>query len=318
MLFAGTPEAALPVLHALMDSTEHEVVGVLTRADARKGRGRTLRPSPVAALARGAGLEVRTPSTLRDQDTQEWVRSLAAEVAVVVAYGRLVPPELLDAPTHGWLNLHFSLLPAWRGAAPVQRALIAGDEVTGATVFRLEKGLDTGPVYGRLTEAVRPTDTSGDLLGRLADAGAPLILDVLHAVAAGAVIPEPQDDAAATLAPMLTAADGLVTWSDPAPAIDRRVRGVTPAPGAHTTYQGLRLRLGPVTTAPEVTDLAPGQVRVGKREVLVGTGSYALRLGRVAPAGKNWMAADAWARGARPAPGTVLGAPAPTQEVAHQ
>lgn len=308
VLFAGTPEVALPVLQALMDSPEHEVVGVLTRADARQGRGRTLHPSPVAAAARAAGLDVRTPRTLRDKETQEWIRSLGADVAVVVAYGRLVPPSLLDVPAHGWLNLHFSLLPAWRGAAPVQRAVIAGDDVTGACVFRLEEGLDTGPVYGRLTETIRPTDTSGDLLGRLAEAGAPLVLSVLEAVAAGAVVPEPQDDGAATLAPMLATEDGLVRWSDPAIAVDRRVRGVTPAPGAFTSYDGARLRLGPVTLVPGVVDLAPGEVRAGKHEVLVGTGSCAVRLGAVAPAGKKWMPADAWARGAHPAAGTVLGA----------
>lgn len=308
VLFAGTPEVALPVLQALMDSPEHEVVGVLTRADARQGRGRTLHASPVAAVARAAGLDVRTPATLKDAETQEWVRSLGADVAVVVAYGRLVPPSLLDVPTHGWLNLHFSLLPAWRGAAPVQRAVIAGDDVTGACIFRLEEGLDTGPVYGRLTETIRPTDTSGDLLGRLAEAGAPLVLRVLEAVAVGAVVPEPQDDGAATLAPMLATEDGLVRWSDPAIAVDRRVRGVTPAPGAFTSYEGARLRLGPVTLVPEVVDLAPGEVRTRKHEVLVGTGSCAVRLGEVAPAGKKWMPADAWARGAHPAAGTVLGA----------
>jgi len=182
VLFAGTPEAALPTLEALIAS-EHDVVGVLTRADARKGRGRTLHPSPVAAVARDAGLDVRTPATLKGEqadDVHAWVSALKADVAVVVAYGRLVPTDLLDVPEHGWLNLHFSLLPAWRGAAPVQRAVIAGEEVTGACVFRLEEGLDTGPVYGRLTEAISGRDTSGDLLERLAQAGAPLVLDVLR------------------------------------------------------------------------------------------------------------------------------------------
>ena len=309
VLFAGTPEAALPTLEALIAS-EHDVVGVLTRADARKGRGRTLHPSPVAAVARDAELDVRTPATLKgDQanDVHAWVGSLKADVAVVVAYGRLVPADLLDVPEHGWLNLHFSLLPAWRGAAPVQRAVIAGEEVTGACVFRLEEGLDTGPVYGRLTEAISGRDTSGDLLERLAQAGAPLVLDVLRRVEDGSVRPEPQEDALATLAPVLSSADGLIRWEDPALAIDRRIRGVTPAPGAHTTYQGSRFRLGPVTPVPEVTDLLPGQLRATKREVLVGTGGCAVRLGQVAPAGRSWMPADAWARGARPEVGAVLG-----------
>lgn len=316
VLFAGTPEVALPTLEALIAS-EHDVVGVLTRADARRGRGRTLHPSPVAAVARQAGLDVRTPATLRGEEGQEvgdWVRSLKADVAVVVAYGRLVPADLLDVPEHGWLNLHFSLLPAWRGAAPVQRAIIAGEEVTGACVFRLEEGLDTGPVYGRITEAISTTDTSGDLLERLARDGAPLVLDVLRSVEDGNAHPEPQDDTLATLAPMLSAADGLVRWDDPALTIDRRIRGVCPAPGAHTTYLGARFRLGPVTPVPEVTDLLPGQLRATKREVLVGTGGCAIRLGQVAPAGRSWMPADAWARGARPEVGTVLGAPAPASD----
>ncbi|MBE6482133.1 MAG: methionyl-tRNA formyltransferase [Actinomyces ruminicola] len=307
VLFAGTPETALPALRALIAAPEHEVVGVLTRADARRGRGRTLHPSPVAAAARAAGLEVHTPATLRDEDTQAWVRGLHADVAVVVAYGRLVPTELLDVPAHGWINLHFSLLPAWRGAAPVQRALMAGDTVTGASVFRLEEGLDTGPVYARITEPIRPDDTAGELLARLADAGAPLLLDVLSGLQSAAVVPQAQDAARATHAPVLTPADGRIDFRDSAVDIDRRIRGVTPAPGAHTTYQGTRLRLGPVTPLPEVTDLAPGALHATKHEVRVGTGRGAVRLGRVAPAGKHWMDADAWARGARPAAGTVLG-----------
>ena len=301
-------------------ASEHDVVGVLTRADARRGRGRTLHPSPVAAMARDAGLDVRTPATLKGEeadDVRDWLRDLGVDVAVVVAYGCLVPADLLDVPEHGWLNLHFSLLPAWRGAAPVQRAVIAGEDVTGACVFRLEEGLDTGPVYGRLTEAISGRDTSGDLLERLARAGAPLVLDVLRSVADGSVRPEPQDDALATLAPMLFAADGEVHWDDPALTIDRRVRGVSPAPGAHTTYQGARFRLGPVTPVPEVTDLLPGQLRATKHEVLVGTGGCAVRLGQVAPAGRNWMSADAWARGARPEVGAFLGAPSPKNDDAE-
>ena len=307
VLFAGTPEVALPTLRALMNDPEHEVVGVLTRADARQGRGRSWRPSPVAALAREAGLDTRTPATLKDEGTRAWVRALSAEVAIIVAYGRLVPPSLLKVPEHGWLNLHFSLLPAWRGAAPVQHALIAGDAVTGACVFRLEEGLDTGPVYARLTETIRPTDTAGDLLTRLADAGAPLVLDVLRAVARGTAAPEPQAEEGVTHAPALASADGEIRWTEPARAIDRRVRGVTPAPGARTLYDGARLRLGPVTLVPEVADLPPGRLRVARHEVLVGTGTCAVRLGEVAPAGRKWMPADAWARGARPSRDAVLG-----------
>lgn len=309
VLFAGTPEVALPVLRALMDHEEHDVVGVLTRADARRGRGRTLHPSPVAGLAREVGLDVRTPTTLKDEDTQAWVRGLDAEVAVVVAYGRLVPPGLLDVPTHGWLNLHFSLLPAWRGAAPVQRALMAGEKVTGASVFRLEAGLDTGPVYAVRTEPVGPSDTAGDLLERLAADGAPLVLDVLDALARGTAVATAQPEVGVSLAPVLSPADGEVDFSRPAEQIDCQVRGVTPAPGARTTFRGQTLRLGPLTIADGDVPawLAPGELHVTKRDVLVGTGTTPLRLGQVAPAGKSWMEAAAWARGARPEPGTRLG-----------
>lgn len=308
VLFAGTPEVALPVLHSLLDSPEHEVVGVLTRADARKGRGRTLHPSPVAAAARAAGLDVRTPRTLRDEETQDWARGLDADVAVVVAYGRLVPADLLDVPRHGWLNLHFSLLPRWRGAAPVQRAVIAGDAVTGACVFELEEGLDTGPVLARTEETILPDDTSGDLLDRLARAGGPLVLDVLSRLDAGTATATPQAEDRVTLAPMLATADGEVDWTAPTAVIDRLVRGVTPAPGARTVYGEARFRLGPVTPVDGVTDLAPGEIRASKHEVLVGTGDGAVRLGQVAPAGKSWMPADAWARGAHLEPGARLGA----------
>ncbi|AYD89777.1 methionyl-tRNA formyltransferase [Actinomyces lilanjuaniae] len=306
VLFAGTPETALPCLHALLDS-EHEVVGVLTRPDARRGRGRALQPSPVAALARKAGLDVRTPTTLRDPGVGEWVRSLDLGVAVVVAYGRLVPPTLLEVPDHGWLNLHFSLLPSWRGAAPVQRAVLAGEEVTGVSVFRLEEGLDSGPVYARLPEPVGPQDTSGDLLGRLAATGAPLVLDVLRCLAEGTARAQPQDGSRATLAPALTAEEGRIRWAEEASTVARQVRGVTPAPGAYTTFQGRRLLLGSVVPVPPDTVLQPGQLRVSKHEVLVGTGSCAVRLGRVAPAGRSWMDAEDWARGARPPQGSFLG-----------
>ncbi|MFC7406191.1 methionyl-tRNA formyltransferase [Georgenia alba] len=307
LLFAGTPEVALPSLRALLDS-DHEVVGVLTRPDARRGRGRSLHPSPVAELARAEGLEVLTPHSLREEEVAARIAQLAPDAALVVAYGGLVPPALLDVPTHGWLNLHFSLLPAWRGAAPVQRALIAGDDVTGASVFRLEAGLDTGPVLGALTETVRARDTAGDLLGRLAVSGAALLLSVVDGLAAGTARARPQPTEGVSLAPKLEAAEARVRWAEPALAIDRLVRGCTPAPGAWTTLpDGTRVKLGPVDPRPDVTDLSPGEVRAERRAVLVGTGSHAVALDQVAPAGRSWMAADAWARGARLEPGTVLG-----------
>ncbi|MFH5823276.1 methionyl-tRNA formyltransferase [Georgenia sp. AZ-5] len=307
LLFAGTPDVALPSLRTLLAS-DHEVVAVLTRPDAPKGRGRSFSASPVAELASSVGLPVLTPRSLREDGVNEEIAALETDAAPVVAYGGLIPPTLLDVPRHGWVNLHFSLLPAWRGAAPVQRAIIAGDEVTGASVFQIEAGLDTGPVYGTLTETVRPRDTAGDLLARLADSGAQLLLAVLDALADGSARPAPQPAEGISLAPRLEVADARVSWADPALAVDRLVRGCTPAPGAWTTAPGgSRLKLRPVTLRADVDDLRPGEVRAGKHEVLVGTGSHAVALGEVAPAGKSWMPAEAWARGARLEPGTVLG-----------
>lgn len=307
LLFAGTPAVALPSLDALLAS-RHEVVAVLTRPDARAGRGRTLTPSPVKQRALEAGLEVLTPTTLKDPDVQARLAQIAPDAAPVVAYGNLVPPAVLDLPRHGWVNLHFSILPAWRGAAPVQHAIISGDEVTGASTFLIEAGLDTGPVLGTLTETIRPRDTAGDLLGRLATAGSGLLVHTLDALEDGVLHPVPQPAEGVSLAPRLSTEDARIRWQHPAMAVDRRVRGCTPAPGAWTTLpDGSRLGAGPVRLAGEVTDLAPGEVRVGRSEVLVGTGTHAVRLGDVTPAGKRAMAAADWARGARLADGTVLG-----------
>ncbi|MFC8192539.1 methionyl-tRNA formyltransferase [Cellulomonas sp. NPDC057328] len=307
LLFAGSPAPAVPSLEALLAS-RHEVVAVLSRPDARVGRGRTLTPSPVAAAARAHGIPVLTPRTLRDDAARAEIAALDVDAAPVVAYGVLVPPDLLAVPRHGWVNLHFSVLPAWRGAAPVQHALMAGDEVTGASTFRLEEGLDTGPVFGTLTEVVRPRDTSGDLLDRLAVAGAELLVRTLDGIEDGALAPVPQPADGVSHAPKLGPEDARVRWWHPAHVVDRRVRGCTPAPGAWTTLpDGARLGLGPVVPVPDVTDLAPGELRATKQEVLVGTGSGAVRLGEVVPTGRRPMTAADWARGARPAAGTVLG-----------
>jgi len=308
LLFAGTPTPALASLEALLAS-RHEVVAVLTRPDARAGRGRGLVPSPVKERAMQAGLPVLTPATLRDDAVVAQVRELGVDAAPVVAYGTLVPRALLAAPTHGWVNLHFSVLPAWRGAAPVQHAIMAGDEVTGATTFLLEEGLDTGPVLGTLTETIRPHDTSGDLLARLAVAGAQLLVQTLDALEDGRLVPVPQPPDGVSHAPKVTVEDARVRWQQPAHVVDRRVRGCTPAPGAWTTLpDGTRLALGPVTQVRDVDDLHPGQVRAGKRDVLVGTASHAVRLGDVTPPGRRAMSAADWARGARLADGVVLGA----------
>jgi len=308
LLFAGTPEVAIPSLAALLESPEHDVVGVLTRPDAPAGRGRRVEPTPVKQRAVAEGLPVLTPATLRAPEAEAAVSELAPDCVAVVAYGALIPAALLSVPRHGWVNLHFSLLPAWRGAAPVQHAVLHGDEITGATTFRITEGLDEGPVFGTLTEAIRPRDTSGDLLERLAVAGAGLLLATLDGLADGSLVAVPQPADGVSRAPRLTVEDGHVRWGHPAPAVDRRIRACTPAPGAWTgAPDGSRLKLGPVLPRPEVTDLAPGEVRADRREVLVGTGTHAVRLGQVAGAGKRAMEAADWARGARLPEGARLG-----------
>lgn len=309
VLFAGTPEVALPSLEALLASPRHEVVGVLTRPDAPAGRGRRVVASPVRTRAEAAGVPVLAPRTLRDPAALEPIADLRPDVAAVVAYGALLPLSALELVPHGWVNLHFSLLPAWRGAAPVQHALLHGDDVTGATTFRITEGLDEGPVFGTLTETIRPTDSSGDLLQRLATAGAGLLVATLDGIADGSLVavPQPTDDV--SHAPRLSPEDGRVRWEHPAHAVDRRIRACTPAPGAWTSApDGARLGLGPARPRPDVLDLRPGQLRVGRREVLVGTGSHALELGEVSPAGRRAMPAADWARGARLAAGASLGA----------
>ncbi|MGC5616889.1 methionyl-tRNA formyltransferase [Georgenia sp. Z1491] len=311
VLFAGTPVVALPALHHLLQS-QHEVVGVLTRAPAPRGRGRTLHPSPVGEAAAEAGLPVLTPRTLRDDDVVEEIRELGADVAAVVAYGLLVPPPALAATAHGWVNLHFSLLPAYRGAAPVQHALLAGEDVTGATTFLLDEGLDTGPVLATMTETIQPTDTSGALLDRLSVAGARLLTRSLETLVSGLIDPAPQSALGVSTAPKLDPSDGLLDLDAPAERIDRVARATTPSPGPWTTLpDGSRLKLRPFTLRPDVTDLAPGELRETRRDVLVGTATHALQLTELAPAGKSWMAADAWARGARLEAGDRLGAHRP-------
>ena len=292
LVFAGTPEPALPSLDGLLAS-RHDVVAVVTRPDAPAGRGRTLRPSPVRERAEAAGLEVLTPDHPRDPDFQERLRAIAPDCCPVVAYGALVPQAVLDIPRLGWVNLHFSLLPAWRGAAPVQHALLHGDEVTGATTFLLEAGMDTGPVFGVTTEEVRPTDTSGDLLDRLATAGAGLLVATLDALEDGALQAVPQPADGVSLAPKITVADARVDWTTPALRVDRVVRACTPAPGAWTTFRDKRVKLGRVAMTDEV--LEPGEVRDG----LVGTITTAVRLGEVSPEGKGAMPAVDWLRGLR-------------------
>jgi len=307
LVFAGTPEVALPSLEALIAST-HEVVGVITRPDAPAGRGRSLIPSPVRVRAQEHGIPVLTPRTPRDPSFQQELAALAPDCCPVVAYGALVPRSVLDIPRHGWVNLHFSLLPAWRGAAPVQHAIRSGDQVTGATTFLLEEGLDTGPVYGVMTETIRPTDTSGDLLGRLALAGAGLLVATLDGIEAGKLVAKTQPGEGISLAPKVSVDDARVDWTLPALAVDRLVRSCTPAPGAWTTFRGERLKLAPFGPAGDgVGPLAPGELLVTKAAVYAGTATSPVRLGLVRAHGKKEMPAPDWARGVRIDTGERLG-----------
>ncbi|MEU1624660.1 methionyl-tRNA formyltransferase [Streptomyces sp. NPDC020096] len=306
LVFAGTPEVAVPALEALLASDRHEVAAVVTRPDAPAGRGRKLVASPVAQRAEEAGIEVLKPNRPRDEDFLARLSEIAPDCCPVVAYGALLPKAALDIPAHGWVNLHFSLLPAWRGAAPVQHAVLAGDEVTGASTFLIEEGLDSGPVYGVLTEVVRPDDTSGVLLDRLARSGAGLLAATMDGIEDGTLQARPQPSEGITLAPKITVDDARVDWSAPALRVDRVVRSCTPAPGAWTVFQGERLKLAaPVKILADRTDLplAPGELAVTKSAVYVGTGSHAVELTEVQPQGKKRMRAADWARGVRIASG---------------
>jgi methionyl-tRNA formyltransferase len=305
LIFAGTPAVAVPALDAVA-AAGHELLAVVTRPDAPSGRGRRLVRSPVGAWADERGIEVLTPAKPREPDFLDRLRDLAPDCVPVVAYGALVPPAALEIPKHGWINLHFSLLPAWRGAAPVQHAVLHGDQVTGASVFELEAGLDTGPVYGTLTENIRPTDTSGDLLGRLASSGGGLLVAVLDAIASGSARAHPQPADGVSLAPKITVEDAQIRWDDPAFAVDRRIRACTPAPGAWTTLRDERLKLGPVRPLADGPPLAPGDLLVERSQVLVGTATVPVILGEVRAAGKKAMPATDWARGLRIAPGEKL------------
>ncbi|MGP3948646.1 methionyl-tRNA formyltransferase [Streptomyces sp. 7N604] len=308
LVFAGTPEVAVPALDALIASERHEVAAVVTRPDAAAGRGRRLVASPVAQRAEEAGIEVLKPAKPRDEDFLARLREIAPDCCPVVAYGALLPKEALEIPARGWVNLHFSLLPAWRGAAPVQHAVLAGDEVTGASTFRIEEGLDSGPVYGVVTEQVRPTDTSGDLLTRLAFAGAGLLAATMDGIEDGTLKAVPQPAEGVTYASKINVEDALIDWSAPALRVDRLVRACAPAPGAWTVFRGERLKVMSVALLPDRTDLGTGELAVTKNAVYAGTGSHAVELLWVHPQGKKPMRAADWARGVRIAGGERLGA----------
>lgn len=312
IVFAGTPEPAVVALEALLDS-EHEVVGVLTRPDARKGRGRSLAPSPVAAVARERGIEVLKPTTLRadssdGQQVRAWLAELAPEAIAVVAYGKLISADLLSVARHGWINLHFSLLPQWRGAAPVQAAIAHGDDITGASTFRIEEGLDTGDVLGTVTEAIRDDDTADDLLTRLAYSGSKLLVATMDGLADDRLEAQPQTGEA-SYAPKISPEQAHIDWSQPDFAVDRHIRAYTPGPGAWAMLGEQRLKISPITLVEADSkaarligdvELAPGQLHVCKNDVFVGTATTPVRLDKVQAPGKKMMDASAWARGSQP------------------
>ena len=242
-VFAGTPDVAAVALRSILNSP-HEVVAVITRPDSRTGRGQNLVPSAVAELAHAEGIPILTPTDLHDLDFEMQLRALEPDCCPVVAYGALVPPTLLSVPLHGWVNLHFSLLPSWRGAAPVQWAVLTGDVLTGATTFSLEAGLDTGPIFGTVTEQIGDLDTSGSVLERLAEAGGQLLVATLDAISSNSIEALPQRNFDISYAPKLTGEDARIRWTDPWVGVDRRIRATTPNPGPWTLADGERIKLG--------------------------------------------------------------------------
>lgn len=305
LVFAGTPAAAVASLDALLKS-RHAIAAVVTRPDARAGRGLRAAASPVAQRAAAAGLDVLKPPSPAEPGFLARLREIAPDCCPVTGYGALLPQQALDIPPHGWINLHFSVLPAWRGAAPVQHAILHGDDVTGATTFRIVRELDAGPVFGLLTEPIRPADTAGELLERLSLAGAELLVATLDGIEAGSLEARPQSADGVSVAPKIGQPDARVRWGHPAQAVDRLIRACTPVPGAWTLLDGSRIKLGPVALGPaagglgDAAPLGPGELRFLRDCVLAGTGTDPVRLGQVQPGGGRPMSAVAWARGLRP------------------
>lgn len=303
IVFAGTPTPAVPSLQRLIDSPRHDVVAVLTRPDAATGRRGRPTPSPVAQLALDAGIAVLRPARPNSPEFIEELIGIAPEGCAVVAYGSLLGAELLAIPAQGWVNLHFSLLPAWRGAAPVQAAIAAGDTDSGATTFMIEPTLDTGPIFGVVTETIREADTAGDLLDRLAVSGGALLEATLDGIADGSLTPIPQSAQGVSTAPKVSVEQARIRWDLPAHVIDRQIRAMTPHPGAWTMIGDMRIKVGPVVIHTSGDPLAPGIIAAERTRVLIGTGSDPVQFGLIQPPGKKPMSAPDWARGARLDPG---------------
>jgi methionyl-tRNA formyltransferase len=307
IVFGGTPDVAIPSLDALADS-RHELLAVVSRPDAPSGRGKKLTASSVAQRAVDLGIEVLKPHRPRDEEFVNRLSELAPDCCPVVAYGALLPQSVLDIPRHGWINLHFSLLPAWRGAAPVQHAILAGDQVTGATTFRIVLELDAGPIFATVTEHIRPNDTAGDLLHRLSLSGARLLVNTLDGIEDGTLTatPQPETDAQVSYASKINVEDARIGWTQPAEVVDRLVRACAPAPGAWTTFRGERFKINSARISDSV--LPPGRLEISKRSVRVGTASQAVELDEVQAQGKRPMPAADWARGVTFEPEPRLGA----------
>ncbi len=320
LVFFGTPDVAVPALDALVAAEDVDVVAVVTNPDRPRGRSRRPVPSPVKQAAEAAGIPVWQPE--RGRDVRDDLAAAAPDVCAVVAYGSILPRDVLDVPTHGFVNLHFSLLPRWRGAAPVQHAIRAGDTVTGLTTFVLDEGMDTGPLLATVETPIGDTETAGELLDRLALAGGAVLLGSLRDLVAGATA-TPQPSAGATLAPRIDPADVRIDWAAPAGTVAALVRSASPRPGAHTTWEHDRFKvLGAVEVVAAVdapdpehadtpdaatspSDGAPGEVVVvdpGTGPV-VACGTGRVRLTRVQPAGKAAMDATDWVNGYQPRPG---------------
>jgi methionyl-tRNA formyltransferase len=293
IVFAGSPAAAVPSLRALA-ATDHEIVAVVTREDAPLGRKRVLTPTPVADAAEALGIPVLKANRIGPLEAR--IAALRPDLGVIVAYGGLIREPLLSTPRLGWINLHFSLLPRWRGAAPVQRAIIAGDTETGAVVFQLVAELDAGPVFDTLEHPIGRNQTAGHLLEVLADSGAALLTSVVGQLDAGTAQAKPQVGEV-TLAPKLELDDGRLDWSRPAPELDARIRGTTPEPGAFAMLDDDRLKVLDAAIAHGDAALPPGEFDLRAGRLLVGTGTDPLHLVTVQPAGKRAMSASDWWRG---------------------
>ena len=308
LVFLGTPEFAVPSLAAL--ATEHDVAAVFTQPDRPKGRGNQLAESPVKAAARDLGIAVHQPERVRRPESVELLRELAADLMVVVGYGQIIPQNIIDLPRHGILNVHASLLPKYRGAAPIQWAIANGESETGVTIMKIDEGLDTGDMLLKERVTIGVEETAPELSARLALLGAGLLCEAIREIAAGTIRREKQNSGEATLAPILKKEDGLVDWLRPASRIDSRMRGFSPWPGAYTSFRGQQLSITRAKPATEEASLLPGRLRVAKRRLFTGCGEHTtLELLEVQPAGKKRMTAEAFLNGYKIAETESLGEP---------